>query len=116
MNKVFSFLITILLIFVIDLFHFETPLSLSHDIKNSTATDALAAFNDNVVDSNFGFGFKPAIKSRISGDGASKAPGWDLDPVIMLLFGGGLIGLAGLGRKKIYTFPLVPSRPRRWRN
>ena len=102
MNKIFIFLVAILLVFVaIDLFHFEAPPSASQDVNGSIAAEARAEFNGDAVNSNFGFGFKPEFNSQISDDTSSVSPGQVFDPVTMLLFGSGLIGLAGLGRKKI---------------
>ncbi len=101
MNKIITFLIAILLIFVVDLLHFEAPPSASQEISGNITTEALAEFNDDGVDSIFGFGFKPELNSQTSDDTSSKTSGQVFDPVTMLLLGSGLIGLAGLGRKKI---------------
>ena len=101
MNKIITFLVAMLLIFVVDLLHFEAPPSASQDINGSIAAEALADFNDDGVNSNFGFGFKPELNSQNSGDTSSKTSGQFFDPVTLLLLGSGLIGLAGLGRKKI---------------
>jgi hypothetical protein len=100
MNKVFFFLVTILSIFIIDLFQFDAPPSLSQDINSSISTDAIAAYNDSDVDLNLEFDFLPIINSQKSGDASSMEHGLGFDPVTMLLLGGGLIGLAGLGKKK----------------
>ena len=100
MNKIFSFLIAIVAIFIFDLFYFEAPPSASQDISGSIATDTLASVNDVDVISNFGFGFKQIVNSQNSGDTSSMTRGQLFDPVTMLLLGSGLIGLAGLGRKK----------------
>ena len=101
MNKIFSFLVAILLVFGFDLLYFEAPPSASQNINVSIASDSTAAFNDDGVDFGFGFGFKPELNSQTSGDASSMTPGQVFDPVTMLLLGSGLIGLAGLGRKKI---------------
>jgi hypothetical protein len=101
MNKIFSFLVAILLVIIFDLFHFEAPPSASQDIKGSIVADSLVASNDDGLDLNFGFGFKPELNSPNNGDASSMTPGRVFDPVTMLLLGSGLIGLAGLGRKKI---------------
>ena len=53
------------------------------------------------VNENFGFGFKPEFNSQKGVDTSSVSPGQFFDPVTLLLLGSGLIGLAGLGRKKI---------------
>ncbi len=94
MNKIITFLVAILLIFVVDLLHFEAPPSASQETNGNITTEALADFN-------LGFGFKPELNSETSGDTSSMTPGQVFDPVTMLLLGSGLIGLAGLGRKKI---------------
>lgn len=101
MNKTITFLVAILLIFVVDLLHFEAPPSASQDINGSISTEALAEFKDGAANPNFGFGFKPEFNSQNGGDSSSVTPGQFFDPVTMLLLGSGLIGLAGLGRKKI---------------
>ena len=101
MNKIITFLVAILLIFVVDLLHFEAPPSGSQETNVSSPTEALAEFNDDVVNPNFGFGFKPEFNSQNSDETSSVTPGQFFDPVTLLLLGSGLIGLAGLGRKKI---------------
>ena len=101
MNKIITFLVAILLIFVVDLLHFEAPPSASQEINDNITDEALADFNDYGVDFNFGFGFKPELNSQTSVDTSSKTSGQFFDPVTLLLLGSGLIGLAGLGRKKI---------------
>ena len=101
MNKAFTFLVAILSIVVIDLFYFETPPSASQDINGIISTDSLAGFKNDGLYSTFGFGFQPEFNSQKSGDPSSTTPGHAFDPVTMLLLGSGLIGLAGLGRKKI---------------
>ena len=101
MNRLFSFLVAILMVFVLDLFHFEAPPSASQDINGNVAADSLTAMNDSGVDLKVGFSFKPETTSKNSGDTSSMTPGQVFDPVTMLLLGSGLIGLAGLGRKKI---------------
>jgi len=101
MNKIITFLVAILLIFVVDLLHFEAPPSDSQDTSGSISTEALAESNDDVVNPNFGFGFNPEFNSQNGDDNSSVKSGQFFDPVILLLLGSGLIGLAGLGRKKI---------------
>ena len=101
MNKIISFLIAIFLIIFLDLLHFEAPPNASQDMNGSIAADSLAAFKDDGSYSTFGFGFQPEFNSQNSGDPSSTTPGQVFDPVTMLLLGSGLIGLAGLGRKKI---------------
>jgi hypothetical protein len=101
MNKILFFFVAIFLVLAIDLLHFEAPPSASQDINGSIATEALAEFNDDAVRSKFGFGLKPEFNSQNNDDTSSVSPGQVLDPVTMLLFASGLIGLAGLGRKKI---------------
>ena len=115
MNKIFSFLVAILLIFILDLFHFEAPPSASQDINGSIAADSLDASNDDGVGLNIGFGFKPELNSPKSGDASSMTPGRVFDPVTMLLLGSGLIGLAGLGRKKfLKKYHLHPMKQRKF--
>ena len=99
MNKIITFLVAILLIFVVDLLHFEAPPSASQDTNGSVAAEALAEFNDDGVNSNFSF--NPEFNSQNGDDTSSVRPGQFFDPVTMLLFASGLIGLAGLGRRKI---------------
>lgn len=101
MNKIIIFLVALVLIFVADVLHFEAPPSASQEANGSIATEALAEFNDDGVNSNLGFGFKPECNFQDSDDTSSVTPGQFFDPVTLLLFGSGLIGLAGLGRKKI---------------
>ncbi|WP_372683942.1 hypothetical protein [Desulfosarcina sp.] len=101
MNKIITFSVAILLILVADLLHFEAPPSASQDTHGSAATEALAEFSGDAVNSNSGFGFKQEFNSPISDDTSSVSPGKVFDPVTMLLLGSGLIGLAGLGRKKV---------------
>ena len=101
MNKILYFLVAILLVFVIDLFHLEAPPSASQKVNGSVATEALADINGDSVIPILGFGFKRESNSQISDETSSVSPGQVFDPVTMLLLGSGLIGLAGLGRKKI---------------
>ena len=101
MDKIITFLVAILFIFVVDLLHFEAPPSASQDVNGSIATEALAEFNDDDVNSNFGFGFNSEFNSQNGDDNSSVKSGQFFDPVTLLLLGSGLIGLAGLGRKKI---------------
>lgn len=101
MNKIITFIVAIFLIFVVDLLHFEAPPSASQDTVGSISTEALAEFNDDGVIENLGFGFKPEFNSQKGDDTSSVSPGQFFDPVTLLLLGSGLIGLAGLGRKKI---------------
>ena len=101
MNKTITFLVAICLIFVVDLLHFEAPPSASQDTSGSNSTEALAEFNDDRVNSNFGFDFNPEFNSQNGDDNSSVTSGQFFDPVTLLLLGSGLIGLAGLGRKKI---------------
>ena len=101
MNKILYFLVAILLVFAIDLFHFEAPPSASQDVNDSVASEALADLNGDAGNSNLNFGFKLEFNSQISDETSSVSPGQVFDPVTMLLLGSGLIGLAGLGRKKI---------------
>ena len=87
--------------FVADLLHFEAPPSASQGMNGSIASEALAEFNDDAVNPNFGFGFKSEFNTQIDDDTSSVSPGQIFDPVTMLLLGSGLIGLAGLARRKI---------------
>lgn len=100
MNKIFTFLVAILLMLVADLLHFEAPPGDSQGIKSSIAAEALAEFNDDAVNPIFGFGFKSEFNYQIDEDTSWVSPGQVFDPVTMLLLGSGLIGLAGLGRRK----------------
>jgi hypothetical protein len=100
MNKVFSFLIAFLLIFGVGLFHFEAPQTAPSDIDGKITNDAMAASNEDGMNSNFGFGLTPSFLSPNSDDTASTQRDTVFDPVTILLLGSGLIGLAGLGRKK----------------
>jgi hypothetical protein len=97
MNRMYTFLAIILTVFVFDLFYFEAPPSASQDINGSVA----ASNSINGVGSAFGFGFEPASDSQNNGETSSMAPGQVFDPITMILLGSGLIGLVGLGRKKI---------------
>ena len=94
-------MVAIFLVFVVDLLHFEAPPSASQDTSGSISAEALAEFNDGDVIQNLGFGFKPEFNSQKGDDASSVSPGQFFDPVTLLLLGSGLIGLAGLGRKKI---------------
>ncbi|MBC2710570.1 MAG: hypothetical protein HGJ94_06105 [Desulfosarcina sp.] len=99
MNKIFIFLVAILLVLVIDLFHWEAPQIASQELTDNFTTNALAASNNSVQGLNFGFDADLHLQNN--GTAVSTTTASVLDPVTMLLFGGGLIGLAGLGRKKI---------------
>ena len=101
MNKIITFLVAILLIFVVDLLQFEAPQSASKDTNGNTATEALAESNDDAVNPNLGFGFNPEFSSQNGGDNSLMTHDQVFDPVTMILLGSALIGLIGLGRKKI---------------
>jgi hypothetical protein len=101
MDKTITFLVAIVLILVVDLLHFEAPPSASEKTNGSVGTEAFAEPKDDGVNSNLGFGYMPEFNSQNSDDTSSVTPGQFIDPVTLLLLGSGLIGLAGLGRKKI---------------
>lgn len=100
MNRAYSFLIVILLILVVELFQWEALPNPSRDLKDNFSTNAVAAPNNDGLDSYFGIGLNPDSRFKNSGVTFSKTNPPDVDPVIILLFGGGLVGLAGLGRMK----------------
>jgi hypothetical protein len=100
MNKVFSFLIAFFLILGVGLFHFEAPKSTPLDIDGKITPDAMAASNKDGVNSGSGFGLTPLFLSPNNNDSASTARDTVFDPVTIILLGSGMIGLAGLGRKK----------------
>ena len=100
MNKTITFLVVIVLMFVAGLLHFESPPIASQETNGSIATEALAEFNEDVT-LNPGFGFKPEVRSPNGDDNSSVSSGQFFDPVTLLLLASGLIGLAGLGRRKI---------------
>ena len=100
MNKVFSFLIAFFLILGVGLFHFEAPQTTPSDIDGKITTDAMAASNADGVNSDSGFGLTPLFLSQNSDNTASTQRDTVFDPVTIILFGSGLIGLAGLGRRK----------------
>ena len=100
MNKGFTFLVAIFLVLVVDLFQWEPPQSTYQDLSDNLVTNAQAASKNSIPGFNFVLGRDTDFRFRNS-DGASsvtKAP--VSDPVTMLLFASGLIGLVGLGRKK----------------
>ena len=101
MNRVFFFLVAIILVLGIELIHWEAFPNASQDLSDNFTTDAVAASNNYVLDSNYELGFDPGSRFKNSGATFSKKNASALDPVTMLLFGSGLVGLAGLGRKKI---------------
>ena len=101
MNRVYSFLVAILLVLVVELFHWEALPNASRDLTDNFSTNAVAASNNYVLDLNFELGFDPDSRFKNSDVTFSKTNAPALDPVTMLLFGSGLVGLAGLGRKKI---------------
>ena len=101
MNRVFSFFAAMLLVFTIELFHWEVPPGPSQDLSDNSTANAVAAPNNHILGFNFGFGFDPDFHFINNGATSSKPAAPALDPVTMLLFGSGLVGLAGLGRKKI---------------
>jgi hypothetical protein len=100
MNRVFSFLIAFFLIFGVGLFHFEAPQSALSDSDRKITTDAMAASNEDGMNSDSGFGLTPSFPSPNSNDSASTARDTVFDPITIILLGSGMIGLAGLGRKK----------------
>jgi hypothetical protein len=100
MNRAFSFLIAFFLILAVGLFHFEAPQTAPSDIDGKITTDAMAASNEDDVNSDSGFGLTPLFLSQSSDDTASTQRNTVFDPVTILLLGSGMIGLAGLGRKK----------------
>jgi hypothetical protein len=100
MNKITFFLITILLIILLDFSFFEAPPSASQSELGSVTAESLVAVNNNGLDSNLGFDIRLGFNPENSSDSSSMTPGQVFDPVTMFLLGSGLIGLAGLGRKK----------------
>jgi hypothetical protein len=100
MNRAFSFLIAFFLILAVGLFHFEAPQTAPSDIDGKITTDAMAASNEDGMNSDSGFGLTPSFLSLNNNDSASTARDTVFDPVTIILLGSGMIGLAGLGRKK----------------
>ncbi|WP_419661675.1 hypothetical protein [Desulfosarcina variabilis] len=83
MNKLFSFLIITLLMFmVLEIFNAEDISMKSQDLSYNFATDALASLNENEAPPTSGIDYSA------------------FDPTVMLLLGTGLVGLAGLGIRK----------------
>ena len=101
MKKLFSFLVAILLVLTIDLFHWEVLTGTSQDLDDNLTATAVAAPNNQIRNFNFGFGFAPDFYYMDNSAASSDPTKPVLDPVSILLFGSGLVGLAGLGRKKI---------------
>lgn len=99
--KTLSFFVAILSVFVFDLFYFDAPPSASQDTNSGITGVSLVAVGDHVSDSDFGSVIRSKSNSTDSGSASSMPPGQVFDPVTMLLLGSGVIGLAGLGRKKI---------------
>jgi hypothetical protein len=79
--KRFSFLIALGVFLIFELFHWGDLSTTPHDSNYSITTDAIAALDK-------------------SGDHFSMTAVPAIDPATMILLGSGLVGLAGIGRKK----------------
>lgn len=101
MNKIFYFLVAFLLIAAIDLFHWETLPSAPYNMAGTLSAEPFGVLKDNVQASKNGFGLSPEFAIQDGDSGISIAPARFLDPVTLFLLGSGLVGLAGLVRKKV---------------
>jgi hypothetical protein len=104
-KKILFFLMVILLVTAIDLFHWEVLPNASRDMTGTLSAEPYSVLDGDFLGSMNDPGFNPAVDIQNSGDDTSMASAPFLDPVTMILLGSGLIGLVGLGRKKILTTP-----------
>lgn len=80
--KRFSFLLVLGIFFTFELFYWGDLSATSQELSANTATDAITALDN-------------------SGDDLTKSTTVSaIDPTSMILLGSGLIGLAGIGRRK----------------
>ena len=100
MKKIYSIFIAILLVLTIELLDWEALPGSSQDVSDNFTATAVAAPNNQIRELNFGFGFDPYFHFINNHADSSKPTNPVLDPVSILLLGSGLVGLAGLGRKK----------------
>lgn len=99
-NKIFLSIGVLLLVFAIDLFHWEALPRAARDLAENSTTEAVAASNS-APELDFEFSLDSDFHFQNSGATPSTTAAPILDPITLLLLGSGLIGLAGLGAKKI---------------
>ena len=99
-KKILFFLMVILLVTAIDLFHWEVLPNTSQVVTGTLSAQPYSVLDGDVLGLINDPGFNPAVDIQNSGDDTSVASAPFLDPAAMILLGSGLIGLVGLGRKK----------------
>lgn len=101
MNKILYFIVVLLLVTAIDLLHWEALPNASEPVTGTLSAEPYSALKDGLQGSTNYPGLNPASDIQYRDGDTSIAHAPFLDPVKMLLLGSGLIGLVGLGRKKI---------------
>ncbi|MFO7714968.1 hypothetical protein [Desulfosarcina sp.] len=99
-NKMLYFILAFATVAIIELFPLEIAFTALQDQTNGLAGDTLTASKNDVQAWDAGPGINQEVSAQSSEGAGSMATASFLDSVTILLLGTGLIGLAGLGRKK----------------
>jgi hypothetical protein len=100
-KRILCFLVAITAVAVMELFPWEILFNAFQDQTGGFAAMTITTLNDDVQAWDVGPGLTPEPSAQNSEGEKPKASASFLDPATMLLLGSGLIGHAGLGRKKV---------------
>jgi hypothetical protein len=100
-KRILCFLVAIAAVGVMELFPWEILFNAFQDQTGGFAAETITTMKNDVQAWDVGPGLTPEPSVPNSEGANPKASASFLDPVTMLLLGSGLVGLAGLGRKKV---------------